>query len=317
MHLIITDKNDQPTNDVLRWFNYYGHKSKVILVEDTIKANFSLSLENPILSFRDERYTLNLNQIQSLWFRRGRLKLNYNYLSQDDNKIMRSFHHKTKFTIEHYLNFLAFKKVRCLGNPFRLDVNKLEVLQLANSIGLKTPKSILSDSPQEVKKYFKNSKAITKLLVAMNNYTTNDEKINYLTMDFNEEFFTSDDFSLSLFQEKIEKRYEIRVFYLNGRTYSKAIYSQKDSMTKNDYRNYNLENPNRETPFKLTKEIDQKVHVLMTKLELNTGSIDFIVNLNNEFIFLEVNPIGQFSDLSYNSNYNLEKIIVKYLTNNE
>jgi D-alanine-D-alanine ligase-like ATP-grasp enzyme len=51
----------------------------------------------------------------------------------------------------------------------------------------------------------------------------------------------------------------------------------------------------------------------MNKLDLNCGSIDMIVTPKNEYVFLEVNPVGQFGMVSYPCNYNLEKKIAEYL----
>jgi D-alanine-D-alanine ligase-like ATP-grasp enzyme len=47
----------------------------------------------------------------------------------------------------------------------------------------------------------------------------------------------------------------------------------------------------------------------MQKLKLNTGSIDMIYTNDSKFIFLEVNPVGQFGMVSKPCNYNLEKKI--------
>ena len=48
-------------------------------------------------------------------------------------------------------------------------------------------------------------------------------------------------------------------------------------------------------------------------LSLNTGSIDLIYSKNNEYIFLEVNPVGQFGFLSLMTNQNLFYEIAKIL----
>ena len=46
---------------------------------------------------------------------------------------------------------------------------------------------------------------------------------------------------------------------------------------------------------------------------INTGSIDLIYSLSNEYVFLEVNPQGQFDWLSKNCNYYIEKDIAELL----
>jgi D-alanine-D-alanine ligase-like ATP-grasp enzyme len=66
-------------------------------------------------------------------------------------------------------------------------------------------------------------------------------------------------------------------------------------------------------PFSPPEDLKNKVSKFMNIMNLDTGSIDIIVRKDSQFVFLEVNPIGQFSDMSYNCNYFLEKKIVEKL----
>jgi D-alanine-D-alanine ligase-like ATP-grasp enzyme len=58
----------------------------------------------------------------------------------------------------------------------------------------------------------------------------------------------------------------------------------------------------------LPKIFEKKLHKLMQLLKINCGSIDILVTPNDEFYFLEVNPIGQFQWLSKNCNYFIEQM---------
>ena len=51
----------------------------------------------------------------------------------------------------------------------------------------------------------------------------------------------------------------------------------------------------------------------MTKLEYKTGSIDLLLDTENNYYFLEINPVGQFGMVSIPCNYNIEKKIAEYL----
>lgn len=52
----------------------------------------------------------------------------------------------------------------------------------------------------------------------------------------------------------------------------------------------------------------------MQKLTIKCGSIDMVVNTKNEFVFLEVNPFGQFQQVSFPCNYYLELKVAENLT---
>ena len=131
-----------------------------------------------------------------------------------------------------------------------------------------------------------------------------ENNINSLT----ERFFPS------LFQKNIEKKYEIRTFILGEESFSMAIFSQLDIQTQEDFRNYNNNRPNRNVPYTLPEELEKSIFRLMRKLGLQSGSIDLIKSsMDNQYYFLEVNPVGQFGMVSKPCNYFLEKKVAEYL----
>jgi D-alanine-D-alanine ligase-like ATP-grasp enzyme len=54
----------------------------------------------------------------------------------------------------------------------------------------------------------------------------------------------------------------------------------------------------------------------MKELNLNSGSIDFIKTKSGQYVFLEVNPVGQFGMTSYPCRYGIEKEMALFLGNN-
>ena len=54
----------------------------------------------------------------------------------------------------------------------------------------------------------------------------------------------------------------------------------------------------------------------MDNLDLNSGSIDIILTPDNKYVFLEVNPVGQFEQVSFPCNYGLFKEVAEYLIHN-
>ena len=92
-----------------------------------------------------------------------------------------------------------------------------------------------------------------------------------------------------------------------------AIYSQQNKSTSIDYRRYDQTDPNRCVPFELPNDIKQSIFLLFEKLKLDSGSVDLIYSTSKKFYFLEVNPNGQFGNLSKNCNYFIEKEIANYL----
>jgi len=195
------------------------------------------------------------------------------------------------------------------------NIDKLHILFLCRQIGIQIPDLIVSNDRNKVLKFIqKHKKVITKSLknaATLFNYKENLIQLSSKTILIDEELFNkiADKFSLSLFQKYIDKKYEIRTFYLNGIFKSMAIFSQANEKTKIDFRNYDRENPNRLVPYKLPGELEKKLELLMNKLKINSGSIDIIYTPDKEYVFLEINPTGQFQWLSRHCNYNIEKEI--------
>ena len=92
-----------------------------------------------------------------------------------------------------------------------------------------------------------------------------------------------------------------------------AIFSQNDMQTAIDFRQYNSNNPNRNVPFKLPDNLKKSLTKLMCDIGLNTGSIDMIYTKDKEYVFLEVNPVGQFKMTSMPCNYYIERDVARIL----
>lgn len=210
-----------------------------------------------------------------------------------------------------------------LGSFKGVMVNKLEVLVLAKSVGLIIPETIIVSRKYVLEEFasrFKNgviSKSIYEPLHVIDDnsstiYTSYTVKLE--NSDINR---LPDTFSPSLVQENLDKDFEIRVFYLDKKFYPMAIFSQKNSKTAIDFRNYDYDNPNRNIPYCLPGIIKNQLQELMARLNLNSGSIDLVKTKTGEIFFLEVNPVGQYSMVGFPCNYNLDFEIYKYLTNHE
>lgn len=310
MYLIFTETFDYSTNNALKWFSFFGKEVFCIDNKTEIKVTIE-DINNPVFMLNGT--AINLQEIEGVWFRRSRLKIQYLEFSKlkGTEENLKKYHKAFKLEVEDYLNFLLFKGVNSVGNPDLLSVNKLRVLLIAKKEGFLIPKTHLADSDDINSFSVGNDKIITKLLIPFPR-KINGKEFRLLTYPFKSDSL-DEDFSLSLFQKRIEKKIEVRVFYLKGNCFAKAIFSQKDKQTTEDYRNYNVKKPNRIVPFELPKKICKKLKRVMEQVGLDTGSIDFIVDKNNLFIFLEINPIGQFADFYYQCNFPLEKEVVKTL----
>jgi len=98
-----------------------------------------------------------------------------------------------------------------------------------------------------------------------------------------------------------------------------AFFSQDAKETSMDTRKIDFRSPIRIVPFQLPKIVEDKLRLLITRMKIDTGSIDMIVTPENEYVFLEVNPWGYFNLDIEIGNYPIDYLIAKKLNflNNE
>jgi glutathione synthase/RimK-type ligase-like ATP-grasp enzyme len=97
----------------------------------------------------------------------------------------------------------------------------------------------------------------------------------------------------SIFQPYVAKALELRIVVVGRKLFACAIHSQRSERTREDWRRYDMENTPHK-PYDLPDEIAARLLLLMERLGLVFGSIDMIVTPDGEYIFIEVNPNGQF-----------------------
>jgi ATP-GRASP peptide maturase of grasp-with-spasm system len=314
--IISTKNGDWSTDEVIDWIDYLNGKFVRINLENFTIEDFGILLDTQC----DVKYkNLLLNTITKFWYRRGVFDFfNYfletQFLSKD---AILHLHSEYRKTTEVFMQLLVADKV-CINRYGNVHPNKFLVLKSANDIGLKVPASIITNTKNSLKDfYYNHQRLIVKSISDGTNFIIEHQKYALFTSLLNESDIQElpNIFMPSLVQEYIEKQFEIRTFYLNGKCYSMAIFSQNDEKTQIDFRNYNDEKPNRRSVFQLPKKIETKIDLLMKKFDMNCGSLDLIYSIDNEFVFLEVNPVGQFGMVSKPCNYNLEKILAKELLN--
>jgi glutathione synthase/RimK-type ligase-like ATP-grasp enzyme len=190
-------------------------------------------------------------------------------------------------------------------------------LLIAKKNGLDIPETLITTDKKSLMHFFNlYPSIITKdlrypLSVEYGDYKLLSDGTFRVTLDMINNL--NDTFSPTLVQNEINKEYEIRIFFFMKKLFTMAIFSQSDTQTEVDYRNYNSEKPNRNVPVVLPKEIEIKILKFVTELKLKTGSIDLIYSKCGKYYFLEINPMGQFDWVSKNCNYNIEKKIAQHL----
>lgn len=318
MILIVTQTTDISTFKVCEWL-LFMQKPFVIINEES-----SVTVENIQLNTKDISFNLIIDKrnyyskdITSVWFRRGGIRLLFhkidNSLDEEFRKGLKDFMVDEMTIVRDFImnEFKAKYHIGNLGNT-----NKLNVLKVALDVGLNIPDTLITKDRSELVSFMnKHNQVLSKAISENIHISSEIENFHYPNSLISRENIDllPEKFQLSLFQQYIPKKYEIRVFIAADKMYPMAIFSQNNLRTMIDYRNYDLELKTRCVPITLTDEIRSQLISLMQNLKMNSGSIDLIYSQDNHCYFLEVNPVGQFGNVSYDCNYYIEKEIAEML----
>lgn len=313
---------ERTTEDVMDWIRSLGGECIRINGEDLIgEEGYALRL-TPQSS--EARLTVDGREISTadvgaVWYRRGGRFNEYTvYAAVPDHAVavqldshLRAEMHGTANSLYALLGDKPW-----LTRPAEARVNKMHALRTAAELGLDVPATIITNSRAELQSFAdQHGRIITKAISDGTAFYVGDMRC----VTFTEEVSRADidalpeHFLPTLAQELLVKKFEIRIFYLAGRLYPSAIFSQTDPRTAIDFRHYIVEKPNRNVPYRLEPEVEERIRQLMGALGFTTGSLDFVRTADDRLVFLEVNPVGQFGMVSGPCNYNIERDVADYL----
>ncbi|MGF1463902.1 MAG: MvdC/MvdD family ATP grasp protein [Maricaulaceae bacterium] len=178
--------------------------------------------------------------------------------------------------------------------------NKLLQLRVAKEIGLAIPKTCASNNPDDIRMFLASagsSGAIYKPFLQGHWDLDDGGHASLSTKAVTLDQLPSDEvlrLTPGIFQTQIPKAYEVRATFMGRHCAAVAIDSQSDARTQQDWR---VVNPNelKMQVIRLPDDVYEKSIDLMRRLGLVFGCFDFIVTPNGDYVFLEVNEMGQFT----------------------
>lgn len=316
MILILSfDEYEQCTDPVIDWLLYYKVDFIKLTQQDLYSnSKFKIDIINNTFLFNNIDL---VKEVNCIYYRRFEDNLNLNLRnSYPTNQAMFELKYELKDLIK-YIYFIFRDKV-WFPAPENISIDKLTALSIAKECGLSIPSSIVTNNSDDTANFISTNSSIVKPIRFSGYYTTGDITYNvYTNSIFIEDLrrWHCTQFFPTLIQEKIEKAFEIRTFYLDGDIYASAILVQ-DEKYDDIKRNFNTEYI-KWIPYKFPEEIEYCIRLFMSKVSLNTGSIDMMKTKEGKFVFIEVNPVGQFMAPSDRCNYYIEQKIAKWLIKND
>lgn len=175
---------------------------------------------------------------------------------------------------------------------------KIRQLQVAPEIGFQVPRTLITNDPQKATNFYHQC---GENIVAK---TLHDGMVEYddgcllifttRVLEAHLERINSVRYAPCLFQEYIPKLVELRVTVVGDHVFAAEIHSQHSPRTKDDWRRYDFANTPH-FPHELPRSVAQMCVRLVRLFGLNYGAIDLILTPDGRYVFLELNPNGQWA----------------------
>lgn len=176
----------------------------------------------------------------------------------------------------------------------RLANSKPAQLFAARMVGLEIPRTIISNNPDEVRRFIAAAPGQIVYKASSPPRNIAPDKALFTGLITEETLANLDLIRITpgIFQERIEKSYELRITVIGGRVFAVKIDSQALAETQLDWRHAQHDVPYQAVT--LPNEITTKINAFMEFLGLMYGAFDFIVTPDGRYVFLEVNPGGAY-----------------------
>lgn len=312
------DFYEQGTDPVIDWLLYYNANFVKITIQDLINkdSDVVVNVNNGRIYFKQTDIT---DSITAIWYRRFIEDIHFEFSINDKH------HEQAKFEVQNEMielvKFLSviLKDKNWMPSFEGVKINKLETLYYANLLNIKVPNTIVTNNKSDLHKFIGYKDPANFIFKPINHsgYFVNGEKTyNIYTNSLSQNLYDSlpNYFVSTLFQEKVDKKFEIRCFYIDGNFYSTAIITQ--SIHCDVKLSFNSDDINW-IPYKFSDLYEKNLDLFFKSINLNTCSFDVIKTNTDEYVLLEINPVGQYSAPGTRCNYYIEEKIARWLIEHE
>lgn len=294
--LLITNKADITTDFVVSELTKRGvgfYRLNTEDIGDSVQLNIDIENESFWLFDTILGRAIDLADISSVYFRRPEIKSDFPNTTHAERYFLRR---ELAVSLETIYELLSNAKWLNTIKAIRKAENKVYQLLVAKQIGFTIPPALVTNTPDTALEFYKrwDQQCIIKPLRHGLIQEGDDESI----------IFTSkvllDDDNLGrvsacpvYLQKHIHKQADVRVTVVGENVFAAMIHSQDNKESQVDWRR--SEYPLPHTEIELPEKISSLCVNYIKKMNLRFGAIDFVLDQNSTYIFLEINPNGQWA----------------------
>ncbi len=260
--------------------------------------------------------SIHLEQIHSIWYRRPTKKYQFpSDLSGDELEFA------TAEAQRGFVGLFYGLSTRWISHPdaIRAAEWKPKQLALAQRLGLRVPRTLITNDPQAALRFFEEC-AGEMIYKPFNQGVPQPRKgetwqgaiyTTKMTRPLLEAYASGIALTTCLFQEHIPKAFDLRITIIGTQIFAAEIHSQEHEQTQIDFRkgyeqlSYCVH--------RLPEAIGTACLAVVRAFDLQFAAIDMIVTPEHEYIFLEINPCGQWGWIEEHTSLPLTATLVDLL----
>jgi hypothetical protein len=300
--LIITGKDDVHADLVIPYLDDAAGSHNVVRLNTddfATNATFTATDTTCAIHLKDSDRTLVTEQVRAVWYRKpvpirapvlGQETAIIDFANSEFEALLRSLYG----LVDHGFWVSPFWNIRAASQ-------KLPNLLLASRLGLRTPKTLVTNHEREAQSFGEACawKIIAKpfALATFRHAATGITSWDTFAAPVDEATFqelrTALPIAPVILQEYIEKKLELRATVIGDQVITVAIDSQSHSGARHDWRAAEVEEMQHEA-FQLPETVQRQLLSFNRQYGLQFSTFDLILTPDGEFIWLECNPNGQW-----------------------
>lgn len=309
--LLISNKEDLSLDYVVAELAKHSHSFFRLNSEDLLAYSSSFFLDQKLFILRNEAVEIRLGQnLRSVIYRRPGQPYTAGNQQQDSLAIQ-------KYVCDQWSVFItglrSLSQVVWINSPEADSFceNKIVQLSVAQDLGFELPKTLISTDQISIQNFFleQDSECVAKALSSPlleledGDYFVFSNIIKSLDSISNNEFNSAP----TIFQERVKNKIDVRVTVCGNQIFAVEILRKSLLDVPFDWRTCEEELSFIEII--LPEELQQKCFQLVRHFGLVFGALDF-VRSGDKFVFLEINPAGEWGWLQRKAGLNIAEAVV-------
>jgi ATP-grasp ribosomal peptide maturase len=205
--------------------------------------------------------------------------------------------------------------VRWINSPDHAATAGYKPIQLctAAAAGLAVPATLITNCAPAVRRFTANREVVTKMLGAPSIHEAGGRRVAYTELLTAQLVADLDgiEHTANQFQQWVSKDHEARVIAVGEKLFSVAIYAHSAAAKvdwRTDYASLSY------AVIELPEAVAAGIRQIMRSLHLSYGAFDFVIDGDNQWWFLEINPGGQYGWLEEQAGIPVTSAIADLLT---